>query len=169
MQVGAPKSRSMRGQPASSHPCCAKTARTGRSAMTTAEPGSSGPKRRHPLDGGQPPASRAIPGFPASICRQHQQPGGARQSQLQTVDRARRPAQDPTRAPTTRGINGDSCVCSVCVGESSEEAAALSRVAQECWNEGPGRRSRPAHPCSTSLALFQKEHVEAHGYAVVED
>ena len=64
------------------------------------------------------------------------------------------------------GYHGDSCV-TICVGDAHEEAVKLARVAQESLMKGLSRIK--AGNTLLDIAGAVQDHVEAHGYAVVED
>jgi methionyl aminopeptidase len=64
------------------------------------------------------------------------------------------------------GYHGDSCV-TICVGDAPEEAINLARVAQESLMKGLG--CIKAGNSLLDIAGAVQDHVEAHGYAVVED
>ena len=64
------------------------------------------------------------------------------------------------------GYHGDSCV-TICVGDAPEEAVKLARVAQESLMKGLSRIK--AGNTLLDIAGAVQDHVEAHGYAVVED
>jgi len=84
--------------------------------MTTADLRPSGRKRIR-SDGATPAFKAAYHGFRASSAPASKPKVVARHPQLQNkvIPRQADPAPRSTRAPTTRGINGDVCV-SVCVG-----------------------------------------------------
>ncbi len=114
---------------------------------------------------GATPSFKGYHGFPASICASinnevvHGIPSGKR------VIRAGDLLKVDTGA-YYEGYHGDSCV-SICVGESSDEARRLSRVAQEALMQGLGRIR--AGNSLLDIAGAVQDHVEAHGYSVVED
>ena len=64
------------------------------------------------------------------------------------------------------GYHGDSCV-TICVGAVPEEASQLSRVAQEALMQGLSQIKAGNNLLDIAGAV--QDHVEAHGYAVVED
>jgi methionyl aminopeptidase len=115
---------------------------------------------------GAVPSFKGYHGFPASICASinhevvHGIPNGRRTIQ----------AGDLLKVDTGayyEGFHGDSCI-TVCVGEGvSEEARRLSRVAQESLMKGLA--TIRAGSTLLELAGAVQDHVEAHGYAVVED
>jgi len=64
------------------------------------------------------------------------------------------------------GYHGDSCV-TICVGDAPAAAVKLARVAQESLYEGLKRIK--AGNTLLDIAGAVQDHVEANGYAVVED
>jgi methionyl aminopeptidase len=115
---------------------------------------------------GATPSFKGYHGFPASICASindevvHGIPSGKR------VIRAGDLVKIDTGA-YYEGFHGDSCV-TLCVGEGvPEEARRLSRVAQESLMKGLA--TVKAGSTLMELAGAVQDHVEAHGYAVVED
>jgi len=115
---------------------------------------------------GATPSFKGYHGFPASICASinhevvHGIPSGKR------VIRAGDLVKIDTGA-YFEGYHGDSCI-SLCVGEAaSEEARRLTRVAQESLMKGLARIK--AGNSLLDIAGAVQDHVEAHGYAVVED
>jgi methionyl aminopeptidase len=115
---------------------------------------------------GATPSFKGYHGFPASICASindqvvHGIPGPRQVIQ----------AGDLVKIDTGayfEGYHGDSCV-TICVGQGvSEEARCLSRVAQEALMKGLA--TVKAGSTLLELAGAVQDHVEAHGYAVVED
>ncbi|MCP9888929.1 type I methionyl aminopeptidase [Cyanobium sp. ATX 6A2] len=115
---------------------------------------------------GATPSFKGYHGFPASICASinnevvHGIPSGKRVIK----------AGDLLKVDTGAyfdGYHGDSCV-TLCVGEeSSEDARRLARVAQESLMQGLARIK--AGNTLLDIAGAVQDHVEAHGYAVVED
>ncbi|MCP9797830.1 MULTISPECIES: type I methionyl aminopeptidase [Cyanophyceae] len=115
---------------------------------------------------GATPSFKGYHGFPASICASinnevvHGIPSGKRVIK----------AGDLVKIDTGayyEGFHGDSCV-TLCVGEGvPEEARRLSRVAQESLMKGLA--TVKAGSTLLELAGAVQDHVEAHGYAVVED
>jgi methionyl aminopeptidase len=115
---------------------------------------------------GAVPSFKGYHGFPASICASinhevvHGIPSGRRTIQ----------AGDLLKLDTGayfEGFHGDSCI-TVCVGDGvSEEARRLCRVAQESLMKGLA--TIRAGSTLLELAGAVQDHVEAHGYAVVED
>ncbi len=114
---------------------------------------------------GAVPSFKGYHGFPASICASinhevvHGIPSSKRvirEGDLLKVD----------TGAYFEGYHGDSCV-SICVGEASEEARRLSRVAQESLMQGLSKIR--AGNTLLDIAGAVQDHVEAHGYSVVED
>jgi methionyl aminopeptidase len=115
---------------------------------------------------GATPSFKGYHGFPASICASineevvHGIPSGKRlirSGDLLKLD----------TGAYFEGYHGDSCV-TVCVGDGVSEAARqLSRVAQESLMQGLA--TVKAGSTLLDLAAAVQDHVEAHGYAVVED
>jgi methionyl aminopeptidase len=115
---------------------------------------------------GATPSFKGYHGFPASICASinnevvHGIPSGKRVIQ----------AGDLLKVDTGAyfdGYHGDSCI-TICVGEETpEEARRLARVAQESLMKGLARIK--AGNTLFDIASAVQDHVEAHGYAVVED
>lgn len=115
---------------------------------------------------GAVPSFKGYHGFPASICASinnevvHGIPSGKRVIQ----------AGDLLKVDTGAyfdGYHGDSCI-TICVGdEAPEEAQRLARVAQESLMKGLAKIK--AGNTLLDIAGAVQDHVEAHGYAVVED
>ena len=115
---------------------------------------------------GAVPSFKGYHGFPASICASinnevvHGIPSNKR------IIRAGDLLKVDTGA-YFEGYHGDSCV-TICVGDGvSEEARTLSRVAQESLMKGLA--TVKAGSTLLELAGAVQDHVEAHGFAVVED
>ncbi len=115
---------------------------------------------------GATPSFKGYHGFPASICASindevvHGIPSSKR------VIRAGDLLKIDTGA-YFEGFHGDSCV-TIGVGEGvPEEARRLSRVAQESLMKGLA--TVRAGSTLLDLAGAVQDHVEAHGYAIVED
>jgi methionyl aminopeptidase len=132
--------------------------------MTTADLDRHAEKRIREM--GATPSFKGYHGFPASICASinhevvHGIPSGKR------VIRAGDLVKIDTGA-YFEGYHGDSCI-SLCVGEgASEDAQRLTRVAQESLMKGLARIK--AGNSLLDIAGAVQDHVEAHGYAVVED
>jgi methionyl aminopeptidase len=115
---------------------------------------------------GATPSFKGYHGFPASICASinHEVVHG-----IPSTKRVIR-AGDLLKVDTGayfEGYHGDSCV-TICVGEGvPEEAHTLSRVAQESLMKGLA--TVKAGSTLLELAGAVQDHVEAHGFAVVED
>ena len=115
---------------------------------------------------GATPSFKGYHGFPASICASinHEVVHGIPSSKR--VIRSGDLVKIDTGA-YFEGYHGDSCI-SLCVGEgASEEAQRLTRVAQESLMKGLARIK--AGNSLLDIAGAVQDHVEAHGYAVVED
>ena len=115
---------------------------------------------------GATPSFKGYHGFPASICASinnevvHGIPSNKR------VIRAGDLLKVDTGA-YFEGYHGDSCI-TICVGqETPEEGQRLARVAQESLMQGLARIK--AGNTLFDIAAAVQDHVEAHGYAVVED
>ena len=115
---------------------------------------------------GATPSFKGYHGFPASICASindevvHGIPSNKR------VIRAGDLLKVDTGA-YFEGYHGDSCV-TICVGDGvPEQASTLSRVAQESLMQGLA--TVKAGSTLLELAGAVQDHVEAHGFAVVED
>jgi methionyl aminopeptidase len=115
---------------------------------------------------GATPSFKGYHGFPASICASinHEVVHGIPSSKRLIC------AGDLLKVDTGayfEGYHGDSCV-TICVGEGvPEEARTLSRVAQESLMKGLA--TVKAGSTLLELAGAVQDHVEAHGFAVVED
>jgi methionyl aminopeptidase len=115
---------------------------------------------------GATPSFKGYHGFPASIC------ASINDEVVHGIPSAKRVirAGDLVKIDTGacfKGYHGDSCV-TICVGEGVSEAARrLSRVAQESLMKGLA--TVKAGSTLLELAGAVQDHVEAHGYAVVED
>ncbi len=114
---------------------------------------------------GATPSSKGYHGFPASICASindevvHGIPSGKRvihAGDLLKVD----------TGAFFEGYHGDSCV-TICVGEVSDEAATLSRVAQESLMAGLAQ-IRSGNTL-LDIAGAVEDRVHEGGYSVVED
>ncbi len=115
---------------------------------------------------GATPSFKGYHGFPASIC------ASINNEVVHGIPNAKRVinAGDLVKIDTGayfEGFHGDSCV-TLCVGEGvPEEARRLSRVAQESLMKGLA--TVKAGSTLLELAGAVQDHVEANGYAVVED
>jgi methionyl aminopeptidase len=115
---------------------------------------------------GAVPSFKGYHGFPASICASinnevvHGIPSDKRLIQ----------AGDLLKVDTGAyfdGYHGDSCI-TICVGEQTPESARqLAKVAQESLMQG--LRQIKAGNSLLDIAGAVQDHVEAHGFAVVED
>ena len=114
---------------------------------------------------GATPSFKGYHGFPASICASinnevvHGIPSAKRvihQGDLLKVD----------TGAYFDGYHGDSCI-TVCVGESSDEAQILSRVARESLMAGLSKVK--AGNTLLDIAGAVEDHVKANGFSVVED
>jgi len=115
---------------------------------------------------GATPSFKGYHGFPASIC------ASINNEVVHGIPSSKRliRAGDLLKVDTGAyfdGYHGDSCV-TICVGEETpEEARRLARVAQESLMQGLSRIK--AGNTLLDIAGAVQDHVEAHGYAVVED
>ena len=136
-----------------------------REILEMAAPGmTTGEKRIREM--GATPSFKGYHGFPASICASinnevvHGIPSNKRVIK----------AGDLVKIDTGAyfdGYHGDSCV-SLCVGEgANQEAQTLCRVAQESLMQGLAKIK--AGNTLLDIAGAVQDHVEAHGFAVVED
>jgi methionyl aminopeptidase len=114
---------------------------------------------------GATPSFKGYHGFPASICASinnevvHGIPSPKRvihKGDLLKVD----------TGAYFDGYHGDSCI-TICVGEASEEAQTLSRVARESLMAG--LRQIKAGNTLLDIAGAVEDHVKANGFSVVED
>ena len=115
---------------------------------------------------GATPSFKGYHGFPASIC------ASINNEVVHGIPSAKRVIKtgDLVKIDTGayfEGFHGDSCV-TLCVGEGvPEEARRLSRVAQESLMQGLA--TVKAGSTLLELAGAVQDHVEANGYAIVED
>jgi methionyl aminopeptidase len=132
--------------------------------MTTGDLDRHAEKRIREL--GAVPSFKGYHGFPASIC------ASINNEVVHGIPNSKRVIQagDLLKVDTGAyfdGYHGDSCI-TIGVGEGvSEEAKRLSRVAQESLMKGLA--TIRAGSTLLELAGAVQDHVEAHGYAVVED
>ena len=114
---------------------------------------------------GATPSFKGYHGFPASICASinnevvHGIPSPKRvirKGDLLKVD----------TGAYFEGYHGDSCV-TICVGDASEEAQTLSRVARESLMAGLGQVK--AGNTLLDIAGAVEDHVKSNGFSVVED
>jgi methionyl aminopeptidase len=115
---------------------------------------------------GAVPSFKGYHGFPASICASiNNQVVHGIPSDRQLIQ-----AGDLLKVDTGAyfdGYHGDSCI-TICVGEQTPESARqLARVAQESLMQG--LRQIKAGNTLLDIAGAVQDHVEAHGFAVVED
>jgi methionyl aminopeptidase len=132
--------------------------------MTTADLDAHAERRIREM--GATPSFKGYHGFPASIC------ASINNEVVHGIPRNNRVIQagDLLKVDTGayfEGYHGDSCV-SICVGDQApEEARRLARVAQESLMQGLAQIK--AGNTLFDIAAAVQDHVEAHGYAVVED
>ena len=132
--------------------------------MTTGDLDAHAEKRIREL--GAVPSFKGYHGFPASIC------ASINNEVVHGIPSHKRliKAGDLMKIDTGAyfdGYHGDSCV-TICVGEGvPEQARTLSRVAQESLMKGLA--TVKAGSTLFDLAGAVQDHVEAHGFAVVED
>ena len=132
--------------------------------MTTADLDAHAERRIREM--GAVPSFKGYHGFPASIC------ASVNNEVVHGIPHNRRKLQngDLLKVDTGayyEGFHGDSCV-TIGVGEGvSADAQRLSRVAQEALMKGLA--TVKAGSTLLELAGAVQDHVEAHGYAVVED
>ena len=114
---------------------------------------------------GATPSFKGYHGFPASICASinnevvHGIPSPKRvirQGDLLKVD----------TGAYFEGYHGDSCI-TICVGDASQEAQTLSRVAKEALMAGLSQVK--AGNTLLDIAGAVEDHVKANGFSVVED
>lgn len=115
---------------------------------------------------GAVPSFKGYHGFPASIC------ASINNEVVHGIPSRKRMIRsgDLLKVDTGAyfdGYHGDSCI-TICVGEGTpDHAQRLSRVAQESLMHGLARIR--AGNTLLDIAGAVQDHVEAHGYAVVED
>ena len=114
---------------------------------------------------GATPSFKGYHGFPASIC------ASINNEVVHGIPNAKRVIHkgDLLKVDTGayfEGYHGDSCI-TVCVGESSDEAQTLSRVAQESLMAGLSQVK--AGNTLLDIAGAVEDHVKANGFSVVED
>ena len=115
---------------------------------------------------GAVPSFKGYHGFPSSIC------ASINNEVVHGIPSCRRVirAGDLVKIDTGAyfdGYHGDSCI-TVCVGEETpEEARRLARVAQESLMKGLAQIK--AGNTLLDIAGAVQDHVEVHGYSVVED
>lgn len=116
-------------------------------------------------DMGAVPSFKGYQGFPASIC------ASINNEVVHGIPSRKRVIRDGDLLKVDtgacfEGFHGDSCV-TVAVGSTSDAAQRLSRVAQEALMRGLAQVR--AGNTLLDIAGAVQDHVEAHGYAVVED
>lgn len=116
-------------------------------------------------DMGAVPSFKGYQGFPASIC------ASINNEVVHGIPSRKRVIRDGDLLKVDtgacfEGFHGDSCV-TVAVGSASAAAQRLSRVAQEALMQGLAQVR--AGNTLLDIAGAVQDHVEAHGYAVVED
>jgi methionyl aminopeptidase len=115
---------------------------------------------------GATPSFKGYHGFPASIC------ASINNEVVHGIPSSKRVimAGDLLKVDTGAyfdGYHGDSCI-TICVGdETPDPARELARVAQESLMHGLARIK--AGNTLLDIAAAVQDHVEAHGFAVVED
>lgn len=116
-------------------------------------------------DMGAVPSFKGYQGFPASIC------ASINNEVVHGIPSRKRVIRDGDLLKVDtgacfEGFHGDSCV-TITVGSTSDVAQRLSRVAQEALMHGLAQVR--AGNTLLDIAGAVQDHVEAHGYAVVED
>ena len=114
---------------------------------------------------GATPSFKGYHGFPASIC------ASINNEVVHGIPSAKRVIRngDLLKVDTGAyfdGYHGDSCV-TICVGDASEEAQTLSRVARESLMAGLAKIK--AGNTLLDIAGAVEDHVVANGFSVVED
>jgi methionyl aminopeptidase len=114
---------------------------------------------------GATPSFKGYHGFPASIC------ASLNNEVVHGIPSAKRVirAGDLLKVDTGAyydGYHGDSCV-TICVGDVSDQARTLSRVAREALMAG--LRQIKAGNTLLDIAGAVEDHVRANGFSVVED
>ncbi|SAY38669.1 type I methionyl aminopeptidase [Candidatus Synechococcus spongiarum] len=138
--------------------------------MALAEPGQTtaaldAHAERRIRDMGAVPSFKGYQGFPASIC------ASINNEVVHGIPSRKRVIRDGDLLKVDagacfEGFHGDSCV-TIAVGSTSDAAQRLSRVAQEALMCGLAQVR--AGNTLLDIAGAVQDHVEAHGYAVVED
>ena len=116
-------------------------------------------------DMGAVPSFKGYQGFPASIC------ASINNEVVHGIPSRKRVIQDGDLLKVDtgacfEGFHGDSCV-TIAVGSTSDAVQRLSRVAQEALMRGLAQVR--AGNTLLDIAGAVQDHVESHGYAVVED
>ncbi|OIP70904.1 MAG: type I methionyl aminopeptidase [Oscillatoriales cyanobacterium CG2_30_44_21] len=114
---------------------------------------------------GAVPSFKGYCGFPASIC------SSINNEVVHGIPNARKVIKlgDLVKIDTgafKNGFHGDSCI-TVAVGNVSEKATKLMRVAEEALYKGI-EQVKPGN-CMLDLAGAIEDHVKANGFAIVED
>lgn len=114
---------------------------------------------------GAVPSFKGYCGFPASIC------SSINNEVVHGIPNAKKVIKlgDLVKIDTgafKNGFHGDSCI-TVAVGNVSEKAAKLMRVAEEALYKGI-EQVKPGN-CMLDLAGAIEDHVKANGFAIVED
>ncbi|OOV31153.1 type I methionyl aminopeptidase [Candidatus Synechococcus spongiarum LMB bulk15M] len=114
---------------------------------------------------GAVPSFKGYHGFPASIC------ASINNEVVHGIPSRKRVIRDGDLLKVDtgacfEGFHGDSCI-TVAVGATSDAAQRLSRVAQEALMQGLAQVR--AGNTLLDIAGAVQDHVESHGYAVVED
>lgn len=131
--------------------------------MTTAELDAHAEKRIREM--GATPSFKGYHGFPASIC------ASVNNEVVHGIPNTKKVlrAGDVIKVDTGafhQGFHGDSCI-TIAVGEVSEEAAKLIRVAEESLYKGIEQVKAGNYLLDIAGAI--QDHVEANGFSVVED
>jgi methionyl aminopeptidase len=131
--------------------------------MTTADLDAHAEKRIREM--GATPSFKGYQGFPASICSSinHEVVHGI--PSRKKVIRAGDVLKVDTGA-FFQGFHGDSCI-TIAVGEVTPDAAQLIRVAEEALFKGISQVKDGNYLMDIAGAI--QDHVEAHGFVVVED
>jgi methionyl aminopeptidase len=131
--------------------------------MTTADLDAYAEKRIREMDA--TPSFKGYHGFPASIC------ASVNNEVVHGIPNAKKVlrAGDVLKVDTGafhQGFHGDSCI-TIAVGEVTEEAAKLIRVAEESLYKGIEQVKAGNYLLDIAGAI--QDHVEANGFSVVED
>jgi methionyl aminopeptidase len=131
--------------------------------MTTADLDAYAEKRIREL--GAVPSFKGLYGFPASIC------SSINNEVVHGIPNRKKVIKngDVLKVDTGayfQGFHGDSCI-TIAVGEVTEEASKLIRVAEEALYKGIEQVKEGAYLLELAGAI--QDHVEAHGFSIVED
>lgn len=131
--------------------------------MTTADLDAYAEKRIREM--GATPSFKGYHGFPASIC------ASVNNEVVHGIPNAKKVLRngDVIKVDTGafyQGFHGDSCI-TIAVGEVTDEAAKLIRVAEESLYKGIEQVKAGNYLIDIAGAI--QDHVEAHGFSVVED